>query len=328
MKIKSLTAQVIKTSKGTDTIEVCLNDKFIASVPEGTSRGKFEATIVPALTAVQNIKKLDNFDEEFLINNKERLGANVTLALSIALARLRATKNNQELWQYLGAKAKMPRFLVAVIEGGKHARNNLDIQECLIVIDTIEEAKKIWLEIKKEFHSQLGMEGGIDKNWQNNREPIEALKKYNLPLGVDCAGFVLGDYSDLYYIEDPFLEDEFEKFRALKEKLGNVLIVGDDLTATNLKRVEKAWQGKSINAIIIKPNQIGTVSETLAVIKKAREYDFKIIVSHRSGETRDSFISDLAYGVGADFFKLGTYEQPERIAKYQRLIEINESRAH
>jgi len=312
--VKSLTGSIVKTSKGTETLEICLNGNIRASVPEGTSKGELEARCVKPEEALKKIKELnlEALDDEFLIKNKAYLGANTALAISIALVRLKAKENKQELWEYIekisNSQSQMPKLLVNCIEGGSHAENNLKIQEYLLVCETIKQAKEIWQDLKNQHPGlPLGMEGGLAGPID---DPIELLKKYHLPLGVDAAGEEVLNYSDLYYLEDP------KEFKLIKDKL----IVGDDLTVTRADLIEK-YKDK-INGVIIKPNQVGTISETLAAIKKARELGMKVIVSHRSGETEDSFISDLAYGIGADMIKLGTYEQKERKAKYDRLEEI------
>lgn len=300
MKIKSLTGSIIKTSSGKETIEVNLNG-ITASVPIGVSTGKDEVKYLEPKLAIQRIQELNLADlsEEFLIKNKIYLGANITLAISIAM--FRAQKKD------FGGPAKRPKLLVNMIEGGQHANNNLKFQEYLIICDTIKQAKDIWKDLKSKYDCPLGLEGGLAGNFDN---PIKILKQYNLPLGIDAAGVEPGDISDLYYIEDP------KEFKLIENKL----IVADDLTVTDAKKIKKFH--KIINGVIIKPNQIGTVSETLAAVEMARKYDLKVIVSHRGQETRDSFIADLAYGIGADYFKLGTYQQAERKVKYDRLEEI------
>jgi len=127
----------------------------------------------------------------------------------------------------------------------------------------------------------------------------------------------------LAVLEDPFYEDGWESWKKLTSEFGNqIVIVGDDLLATNPKRVAKAISEKSCNAVLIKPNQIGTITETLSVIKMAREANWRIVVSHRSGETNDTFIADFAVGVGADYVKFGAPARGERVAKYNRLSSI------
>ncbi len=201
--------------------------------------------------------------------------------------------------------------------------------------------------------SNLGDEGGFAPNFKNDLEPFLMLravaKKLKLDkkidFGIDAAATdvkgltrqqlnntykkLIKEYSPLY-IEDPFSENDFKNFAAFMA--GNVgsgvnvrsklWIAGDDLTTTNTDRMEMAYAKKSVNAVIIKPNQIGTVTETLNAVRLAREYRWAVVVSHRSGETNDDFIADLAFGVAADGFKLGAPARGERVAKYNRLLEI------
>ena len=212
----------------------------------------------------------------------------------------------------------------------------------------------------------VGDEGGIVFPFEDEKLPLKILKEIisSLPastscflppsLGLDVAGssfYQDGFYetsigklnSDqmleylleiikefkLFYLEDPFEEDDFESFKKLKANLqfsknsnSFPLIVGDDLTVTNPSLIEKAGKMEAISGVIIKPNQIGTISETIQAIKMARKFNLKVILSHRSGETNDDFLADLAVGVGADFSKLGGISRGERMAKYNRLIEI------
>lgn len=211
--------------------------------------------------------------------------------------------------------------------------------------------------------ANLGDEGGFAPNFKNDLEPFQMIravaKKLKLDkkidLGIDAAATdikgltrvqlgnfykkLIKEYAPLY-IEDPFRENDFKNFAAMtaayagaavgykdgatvKSKLW---ISGDDLTTTNTDRMEIAYAKKSVNAIIIKPNQIGTITETLNAVRMAREYRWAVVVSHRSGETNDDFIADLAYGVAADGFKLGAPARGERIAKYNRLLEIEEGK--
>ena len=177
------------------------------------------------------------------------------------------------------------------------------------------------------------------------------LKRLNIPLGIDAASSTffkrkkylynnpifkrtdeeqfyyisnIIENSELFYIEDPFCEEDFKNFSKLKKKFPNRLIVGDDLTTTNYKRVNEAIKNKSINALIVKPNQIGFLSEVKRVCKLAKDNDIKIVFSHRSGETDESILADLAFGFGADFFKCGITGR-EREVKIKRLIEIQKS---
>lgn len=251
-----------------------------------------------------------------------------------------------------------PRLYVNVINGGLHTKNNLDFQEYLIIPKSrkIKESVQISLNFYqnlKNYLSQnydpgstgLGDEGGFAPNLKNNLEPFEilsqvALKNYSknqFDFGLDAAAsnikisvpelfkiyLELRIKFNLFYLEDPFKEDDFKNFKKILERLGkSTLITGDDLTTTNLERMKKAYTNKSINAIIIKPNQIGSVTETLTAIDQAKKWGWKVIVSHRSGETEDDFIADLAFGAEADGLKLGAPARGERIAKYNRLLEI------
>ena len=198
--------------------------------------------------------------------------------------------------------------------------------------------------------ANLGDEGGFAPNFKNDLEPFQMLRAVakrlkldkKIDFGMDAAATdvkglsrqqlsntykkLIKEYSPLY-IEDPFGENDFKNFAAITaanniKNKSKLWIAGDDLTTTNTDRMEMAQAKKSVNAIIIKPNQIGTVTETLNAVRLARQYKWAVVVSHRSGETNDDFIADLAYGVAADGFKLGAPARGERIAKYNRLLEI------
>lgn len=257
----------------------------------------------------------------------------------------------------LKIKPRMPKLFINMINGGLHAGNNLKFQEYLAIPKTnnINKAVKLgqllYFELKDELKKlkgnnaiNIGDEGGYAPNFKNDIEPFEImqkiLKKNNLLqefyFGLDAAAnsISLSDNQleknylnlvkkiNLIYLEDPFSEEKFEEFKKLRLKLKNIYICGDDLTTTNILRFKKAEEKNSINAVIIKPNQIGTVSETIEAIKFAKEKSWWVVVSHRSGETNDDLIADLAYGIAADGFKLGAPSRGERIAKYNRLLEI------
>ena len=212
---------------------------------------------------------------------------------------------------------------------------------------------------KKEFGEKgivIGDEGGFSPPISKDAEALEFLKSASenfkdIKLGVDCAATqlyqrgkyeldekkisreeLMGFYLDLakkypiIFLEDPFYEEDWEGWKMLmsdvKSKMLNFLIIGDDLTVTNKERVEKAIKENCISGIIVKPNQIGTITEVLETVKVARQTDLKIIVSHRSGETMDDFIADLAVGIGADFIKSGAPTKKERLVKYNRLLKI------
>jgi len=213
--------------------------------------------------------------------------------------------------------------------------------------------------LKKKFKKipiGIGDEGGFSLIFLNNEEPLKILnevisifKKEKIKIGIDCAASqfynssknkylfensflspenLLSFYSKFFKkypiisIEDPFQESDFSSFKNLKEENKNILIIGDDLTATNKNRLEKAIKENSISGVIVKPNQIGTLTETLNFIKLAKKSGLKIIISHRSGETNDDFISDLSIGISADFIKAGAPVRGERVAKYNRLLKI------
>ena len=170
--------------------------------------------------------------------------------------------------------------------------------------------------MKKEIREENGfkLQFGIDAAASNiNKKPGELFEIYNN---------LISNYP-LSFIEDPFGEEDFENFALLFQKYeGKILICGDDLTVTNVSRMKKAEEYKSVNSVIIKPNQIGTLSETLEAINFARKQGWKVVVSHRSGETNDDFIADLAYAVGAYGIKLGAPARGERVSKYNRFLEI------
>ncbi|MGB7957311.1 MAG: enolase C-terminal domain-like protein [Minisyncoccia bacterium] len=252
-----------------------------------------------------------------------------------------------------------PRLFINVVNGGLHAGNNLDFQEYLIIpkCRTIAESVDIGVKLyhalgaalektKGRSAANLGDEGGFAPNFKNNAEPFQIIRsvakklhfEHKIDLGMDAAATDVKNASDkkleafyiklvrdygLMYIEDPFNEKDFLAFAALNLHFkGKTWIAGDDLTTTNVRNMKKAHAEESINAIIIKPNQIGTVTETLNAVHLARKYGWAVVTSHRSGETDDDFIADLAYGVRADGLKLGAPARGERIAKYNRLLEI------
>lgn len=250
-----------------------------------------------------------------------------------------------------------PRLFINVINGGLHAGNNLDFQEYLIIptVSSMSEAVRLgemaYIALREflvenfgKSASLLGDEGGFAPNFRDNLEPLEILERSaadagllgKLKFGLDASASNISKDSEelksiyqelrtrhnLWYLEDPFGENEFDKFANLLKDWPDGLICGDDLTVTNAGRMKTAAERKSVNAIIVKPNQIGTLTETLAAVKQAREYGWKVIVSHRSGETNDDFIADLAFGVGADGFKLGAPARGERVAKFNRLLAI------
>jgi len=404
MKIKSIKAREILDSKGMPTIEVDLvaeKGKFKASVPSGVSTGKYEAVelrdadggvkkalknIEKIITPVLQKKDLKNQKEidEILIKldgtkNKSKLGANAILAISMAVCRAFAAFKNLPLYQYLSDLAEnsslpnLPKPSFNMIEGGKHAENNLAFQEFMIVPQ-----KAIFkenLNIGKEVYKSLGeiLEKKFGKkNIGLSREgaftaPIKKITdafdlileaaekagyKKDIRFAIDAAAssffgkegyridnkILLKEKLIYFYktiieeekypfvsVEDPFEEEDFMGFPETIQEMGEKLIIfGDDLLASNTERIELAHEKGTCNGLILKPNQVGTVSEAIEAAKLAKSYNWKIMVSNRAGETDDDFIADLAVGVGAEFIKSGAPFPKERMAKYNRLVKIEE----
>jgi len=388
MKIKSIKAHPELDSRGEWTIEVRLKlqngIESVASVPQGKSRGSSEAVYVTPKIAIKNIEKIiapklkgihagnQNFIDHCLLKldgtkNKSRLGANATLAVSVAVTKAAAASRQIPLWRHIAhllnykrTRDDFPKLFINVVNGGLHTKNNLDFQEYLIIpkSNNITESVKIGLTLYKSLGEYLGEhfdkeatglgdEGGFAPNLDDNLEPFRILThiakvshlQNKIQFGLDAAASnikkspaelfklyaELKSKYQLHYFEDPFKEKDFKNFAKLNQILGkNTLICGDDLTTTNVELMKKARDLKAINSIIIKPNQIGTLTETLAAIEQAKKWSWKVIVSHRSGETQDDFIADLAYGSYAYGLKLGAPARGERIAKYNRLLEIDQ----
>lgn len=401
-KITKIIAEETKDSRGNPTIKVtvfCGETTGSFSVPSGASTGIHEAhelrdsdgkgvknaiqkinTIVSEALVGQNVLNQELIDKILIkldgTENKDNLGGNTMIGVSIACAKAAASASNLEVFEYLRTlkeikpSREVPYLYMNLINGGKHAKNNLAFQEYHIVPNTknIKDAIEIGIKIQntlkeiilKELGEEsvsLGDEGGFAPKINEIKKPLEFLRraikdnyledKVMLALDVAASSFYekglykvdgkniskeeLMDIYDslitefnLFSIEDPFDEEDFEDFRKLKENNKKLFVVGDDLTVTNEVLLEKAIDERSINAMIIKPNQIGTLSETLETIKKARENDIELIVSHRSGETEDNFIADLAYAFGCFGLKAGAPLKPERKVKYDRLVEITE----
>lgn len=411
MKIKQVFAREILNSKGYPTVEatVVLENGMQAtsSCPTGTSVSKYEAKDLRdndptrfngygVLKAVNNIvttigPKLVGQDAENQVQidkimlgldgtaDKSNLGANSILPVSMAAAKVSAKNLNMPLFAYIrhytglgNLPFKIPTPAFNIINGGKHAGNNLDFQEFLIIPassmpyqNTLNMAVTIYQALKKSLTDKgvstlIGDEGGFGPSFSTNRDALIMLSEaigesgykisYDVFLGIDASAnsfrqdgtYLIKDKEgnltsdelatvyeglneeyNLYYLEDPFSEDDWDgwgKLNSVSSK--NTLIVGDDLIATNFSRLQTAISKNAINAVIIKPNQIGSVIETLAVVEAARNAGLKIVVSHRSGETNDDFIADFAVGVNADYAKLGAPTRGERVAKYNRLLEI------
>lgn len=347
MKITHITSSTISDSSGSPTLSLDMvfetGKKAQASVPSGVSVGNFETKPLPAKTALLQIEKevkpaILNRDfpsqkdlDELLVNLN--LGGNVSLALSIAFCR------GTEYLRGLNFEKRPPKLLMLVSEGGKHAQNDLTIQEFLVCVSNLEEGRKIYLKVRdvleeKKIEFDYGQEGGYAPKKISDEEMLKILsQRENIRVGLDMASTSV-DHSGLdikkitenfpvFSLEDPYGEEEWEKWQVLTKEAGEkILVIGDDLTVTNPERVRKAIELAACNGIIVKPNQIGTVSQTLEVIKLAKMANIKTIVSHRAHETTDSFIADLAYYTGADYVKFGAPRQEERLVKYQRLEEL------
>ena len=406
--ITKILAEEIKDSRGNPTIKVSVWVRDVSesfSVPSGASTGAHEAhelrdadnkgvrlaidkvnnIIAPKLIG-QDVFGQDKIDRIMIdldgTYNKDNLGGNSMIGVSIACAKLAAKIKEVETFEYLRTlrlgkeqalvsikpSRNVPYLFMNLLEGGKHAGNDLSFQEYHIVpqVEDIKEAIEIGVKVDntlKEMIETLGPgdavygdEGGFAPPTDKVRVPLqylqEALKINNLEgkvrLALDVASssfFKSGLYKvdgknilkeelasvydslikefNLFSVEDPFDEEDFESFKFLKNNHHGLIVVGDDLTVSNQILLRKALENDSINAMIIKPNQIGTLTETLETMKLARENNIELIVSHRGRETDDDFIADLAFAFGCFGLKAGAPTKPERMVKYSRLIKIN-----
>jgi len=405
MEIKKIYAREILDSRGNPAVEVDLffGEKTVrASVPSGASVGKGEAFELRdgdrnrydgkgVLRAVENIEKIiaptlvgkkvdiEACDKIMLeldgTKNKEKLGANAILPVSIAILRAQALLVRKEDYQFIqkffGApRAQIPKVMFNVLNGGAHADNSIDFQEFMIMpmsddfSENLHAAVAVYKKLKrlladKNLSTGVGDEGGFAPKI-NERQALDFLLKAvelaGLKPGVDVVfcldvassrfflqkenKYLFGgeklsssDMIDfykklvnkypIYSIEDGLSECDWDGFKMLTEELGEkALLVGDDIFVTNPEKIKKGIEVGVANSVLIKPNQIGTVTQCLNAIKICHENNYKTVVSHRSGETNDYFISDLAVGVGSQFFKAGAPARGERVAKYNRLAEI------
>jgi len=387
VKIRKIKGRQVFDSRGNPTVEaeIFSDDGHYASamVPSGASTGTYEAFELrdkenknylgkSVFKAIENIngpiaKSLIDIDvgdqkkiDKTLIDldgteQKKKLGSNAILSVSIAACKLAAIEKNVSLFKYLGNSKsyQLPIPLLNIINGGVHAKNNLDIQEFMIRPDkakSFSEAMRISFLVIQNLKSMLdstnvGDEGGFAPNLQSDEEAIKiiikAIEKSGFKPGEDisiCLDIAANElkepkaidyYSELIRkypiksIEDPFAEDDWESWKKLTSNT-KIQIVGDDLFATNVKRLKKGIEEKSANAILVKLNQIGTVSETLDAINLAQKNDFETIISHRSGDTEDTFIADLAVATNSSQIKTGSLARSERVAKYNRLLRIED----
>ena len=386
-KIKNIKARQVFDSRGNPTVEAEIysdnGNKASAIVPSGASTGTYEAFELrdkenknylgkSVFKAIENVNVLiaktlkdvslddQNKIDQILIDldgtdQKKIIGANSILAVSLAACKLTAIEKNVSLFKHLGDSnsSQLPIPLLNIINGGVHAKNNLDIQEFMIRPD---KAKSFTEAMRMSFlviqnlklmldNTNVGDEGGFAPNLKSNEEAIKiiikAIEKSGFKAGedisicLDVAANELDKQKTLEYysklikeypiksIEDPFGEDDWESWKKLT-KNNNIQIVGDDLFATNIKRLERGIKEKSANTILVKLNQIGTVTETLNVINLAHKNGFKTIISHRSGDTEDTFIADLAVATNSSQIKTGSLARSERVAKYNRLLRIED----
>ena len=406
--IVDIIGREILDSRGNPTVEcdVLLESGVMgrAAVPSGASTGSREAVELRddepgrylgkgVLKAVENINTeiaeavmgLDASEQAFLdrtlidldgTDNKSRLGANATLAVSMAVARAAAEEAGLPLYRYFGGSGAMqlPVPMMNIVNGGSHANNSLDIQEFMIVpvsMTSFREAVRCGAEVfhalKKIIHDQgmstsVGDEGGFAPNFKSNEECLntilQAIEKAgykpgeDVLLALDCAASefykdgkydlsgeglqltstefadYLANLVDKYpivSIEDGMHEGDWEGWAILTEKLGKkIQLVGDDLFVTNTKILKEGIEKNIANSILIKVNQIGTLTETFAAIEMAKRAGYTAVISHRSGETEDSTIADIAVGTNAGQIKTGSLSRSDRIAKYNQLIRIEE----
>jgi len=385
-KIKKIKGRQVFDSRGNPTVEAEVfseNISALAIVPSGASTGTHEAFELrdkndkkylgkSVFKAIENIngpinKALKNIDsneqkkiDKVLIDldgteQKKKLGANAILAVSMASCKLAAIEKKIPLFKYLGNSNnyQLPIPLLNIINGGVHAKNNLDIQEFMIRPENSnsfsESLRRSFLVIQNLKgilkNTNVGDEGGFAPDLKNTDEAIkiimDSIEKSGLRPGEDisiCLDVAANELSkplsiNNYYelikkypiksIEDPFKEDDWDSWKELTKNT-NIQIVGDDLFATNIKRLKKGIQEKSANTVLVKLNQIGTVSETLDVIDLAHKNDLKTIISHRSGDSEDTFIADLAVATNSSQIKTGSLARSERVSKYNRLLRIEE----
>lgn len=406
-EIQSIQASEILDSRGSPTLRVCVElengIRGYSCVPSGLSTGKHEAVELRdhdkhryqgkgLLKVIDNMKllahslrgrnpvghqtELDHLMIELDgSKNKSDLGANAILGVSQAIACAAAQACNLPLYAYLGGvgATRLPMPMINILNGGKHADNNLDFQEFMIVpigAPTFSEALRYSVEVfnslkqilqSKEYNTNVGDEGGFAPQLRNNEEAFDFIVKAietahfkpgkDISIAIDPAAtsFYKKERYDLaksgkgyetssemvnFYeawarqypivsIEDPFAEEDWEGFRVLTETIGHkIQIVGDDLLVTNPEFIKRAIKEKACNAALIKLNQIGTVTESIEAIQLCRKAGWNFVISHRSGETNDTFIADFAVAMGGGQIKTGSVCRGERIAKYNRLLEI------
>lgn len=403
-KISSVSAREVLDSRGNPTLEatVTLEDGSAgtAVVPSGASTGKYEALELRdnnenryggrgVLRAAENVNTILNRELSGLVCNqgmvdcvilrtdgtddKSRIGANATLAVSLAAARAGAAHSRLPLYRYIGGvdAVTLPTPMMNILNGGAHSDNNIDIQEFMIVpsgFGSFAEALRAGVDIyhtlgallKADGHScAVGDEGGYAPKLESERCALEYIVKAieasghtteRVKIALDCAasewqcdsGYLLPKSGTRYTsaeltehiahlaseypivsVEDGLGEDDREGWKSMTATLGSrMLLVGDDLFVTNPRRLRNGITEGLGNAVLVKPNQIGTLSETLEVVRDASRAGYRQIISHRSGETADTSIADIAVAVNSGYIKTGAPCRSERTAKYNRLTEI------
>lgn len=408
--IERVVAREVLDSRGNPTVEaeVILKSgaSFIGIVPSGASTGAYEAkelrdncptryfgkgvtqavnninTIISSGLSGLDVTDIYRIDEMMLrldgTEDKSNIGANAILAVSIACVYAGAYVCRQPVYRFIGGFSgrKLPLPMMNILNGGAHAKNNIDIQEFMIVpvgAESFREGVRKCAEVYKKlgnlltqkgFNTSVGDEGGYVPNLNTDTEAIEIIVAAIEAAGFSCPGdFMISldvaasewqkedgylmpkrnvKYSTgeliknwvnlcarypIFSIEDPLGENDWNGWQKLTADLTGVgvkCVVGDDLFVTNTQRILKGIKTRAANAVLIKPNQIGTVSETVDAIRLARGEGLKTIVSHRSGDTEDTFIADLAVGMNAGYIKTGAPCRAERTAKYNRLMRIEE----
>ena len=406
--IVDVIAREILDSRGLPTVEadVLLESGVLgrAAVPSGASTGSHEAIELRdgdekryggkgVLRAVENVNTeiceaifgLDAIEQFFIdkalidldgTDNKSRLGANATLAVSLAVAKAAAEECGLPLHRYLGGAGamSMPVPMMNVLNGGVHADNSLEMQEFLIIpvgLPTFRDALRCGSEVfhvlkrllkDKGLSTAVGDEGGFAPRLANHEAALKLIMEAiaaagykpgtDVALGLDCASS--GFYSDGEYmlacegktlkpaefvdflsawvdkypiisIEDGMAEDDWDGWKLLTARLGRkVQLVGDDVFVTNTKIIEKGIREGIANSVLIKVNQIGTLTETLAAIEMAKRASYTVVVSHRSGETEDTTIADIAVATNALQIKTGSLSRSDRLAKYNQLLRIEQ----
>jgi len=409
LKIESVEALEVLDSRGNPTVqvEVITDGGFcgVAKVPSGASTGSFEAvelrdndeerymgkgvkkavenvnrTIAKKITGMNVYEQL-KIDQKLIdidgTDNKEKLGANATLGVSLAVAKAAANSLGMTLYNYIGGvnAKKLPTPMMNILNGGKHSDNNISSQEFMIMptsgkdfaenlqmgVETYHNLKKVLK--SKGYFVAVGDEGGFAPNLQSEEEVldviVEAIKKAgyipgkDISIALDVASTEMYDEAKkvgkngylfwktgtfktsdemidylvelvqkypIVSIEDGLAEEDWNSWKKLTQKLGSkIQLVGDDLFVTNTDRLRKGIKNKVANSILIKPNQIGTLTETLDAIEMAQKAGYTTVISHRSGETEDTTIADIAVAVNAGQIKTGAPCRTDRVAKYNRL---------